>query len=75
MRKIVEVNWVDANGNDGWVSLKRAQTHNLAPTNSIGYIIKKNKRQITIAQSISGDAVDMILSIPASCIKSIKELK
>ena len=76
--KLVKIEWLDANAADGWVSRARARTHPLAKCSTVGYVIKRNYRQITVAQSIStdkGDTCDAIISIPTSCIQSIKELE
>lgn len=76
--KIVIIEWLDANAADGWTNMKKARSHPLAECFSVGYIVRRNFRQITLAQSISsdkGDTCDALISIPTSCIKSIKELK
>jgi len=74
--KLVKIEWVDANFSDGWVSKTKARTHQLAQCTTVGFVVKKNFKQITVAQSISNDnSFDSIMSIPIKCVKSIKDIQ
>jgi hypothetical protein len=74
--KKVEIEWVDTNSDHGWVKRKRATNHHIAECSTIGYLLKRNYKEIVVAQSKSGiDDFDHLYAIPMCCVKSIKELK
>ena len=75
--KIVRVLWEDSAGLEGWVNSKTSRRHTAAKCSTVGFLVKKNFREVTLSQSVCSDNDDRyaIFSIPMSCIKSIKELK
>lgn len=73
--KTVEIEWVDAiSYSNMWVA--RDSKESLALCRSVGYLVKKNKEKVVIAQSSAsdGDVMNKFV-IPRGCIKKITELK
>lgn len=72
---IVKVDWIDSATEGGWQ--KKCKTSGgVCTCYSVGFVIRRNKRELTLAQSKSefGNIAEVI-SIPTSCIKSIKQLE
>lgn len=76
-KKIVCVEWDDASGQNGWRQEKDVLNLSLSKCESVGYLVKKNKTQIILVQSIDRDlkSMDNSLTIPRKCVKRIVELK
>lgn len=75
--KLVEIQWLDATGADGWTTEKSLLKETPAIHNSVGYVIKENKEHITITMSFDEEreSLGAWLLIPKSFIKKIKKLK
>ena len=74
MAKIIEVSWLDAcSFGNMWVSPDDEVT--CSHCKSVGYLLKKDKDKIIIAQSDSnnGEVMNRFV-IPKGCITGIKEL-
>ena len=71
---ILRVKWEDSCSNAAWAS-QEWHEKNASPSacESIGYLVTRNKKQISLAQSISstGNITDVI-SIPRQCATSIE---
>ena len=79
---IIEVFWLDANCSEGWQSIEDVDYKNLSELldkKSVGYLLKKTDKFISIAQSYDSDKkggqCDNIMTIPKSCIKKIRSIK
>lgn len=70
----VEVEWVDAACVGGWDTLDSARERDLETVTSIGYLVKKDKRRVVVAQGVSGDSVLNYTVIPTSWIKRITDV-
>lgn len=76
MRKfqLVRVRWLDSASHLGWQS--HAEDHEVSTVESIGWLVKESKEQLTITHSFSDnrDVMDA-LSIPRGCILKVMKLK
>ena len=73
--KIVYIEWVDSTRLDGWNNKETIKKNGLSFIKSIGYLIKKNNKKVTICHSNGSDEMLGILHIPKGCIKKIKIIK
>lgn len=75
--KLVEIQWLDATGADGWTTEKSLLKETPAIHNSVGYVIKETKDHITITMSFDEEreSLGAWLLIPKSFIKKIKKVK
>ena len=75
--KLVIVEWEDSNFLHGWRDkrdvLERQQISSYCV--SAGILLKQDKKEIRLAQSISGENVADIISIPQLAIKRIRQLQ
>ncbi len=72
---IVKVDWIDSCTEHGWQRASK-NSGGLIRCTSVGYIVRKNKREITLAQSKSSMGnVGELISIPMTCVKEIKTLE
>lgn len=73
---MVKVDWVDSCSDDAWQHESIALEHTVAPCSSVGYLLKKNKKEVSLSLSRSDlGKVFMVLAIPRGCIKKITTLK
>lgn len=75
--KIVEVEWVDSTGWDGWHSLDEARKEECISIKSIGYVVSSNRKSLSITGDIDSQQnpkVGRQMSIPRGCIKGIRRL-
>ena len=73
----VIVRWVDACGWPiGWRNIVDVHTNACPePIESIGYVLKDDKEQLLLVQSIGGGDVDNVMSIPKSWVLEIWEIE
>ena len=71
---IVEIEWYDSSGQDGWVDVK-AVVHGLAKVKTIGYLYKQTKDVITVIMADGDNEVLVPNSIPTYAITSLREIK
>jgi len=73
----VEIVWIDSCTSGRWRTLDDYQDNEgLVECHSIGYMTKKNKKEVQVVQQISREArVADSITIPRSCIKKIRRLK
>ena len=71
---IVEIEWYDSSGQDGWVDVK-AVTHGLAKVKTVGYLFKQTKDVITVILADGDNEVLAPNSIPTYAITSLREIK
>lgn len=74
--KIVRIRWVDTCGYPSWRPLDEVQEKS-APDSceTVGYLIKANKRALTISQSLGATGnVDNSISIPRAAIRGKVEV-
>lgn len=73
--RLVEVKWVDSALNIGWKSEYSKET-SISQCKTVGYLIKKNKKQLVIAMNINDSGgYSEAMAIPIGCVKSIKKVK
>jgi hypothetical protein len=72
--KLVEINWVDSCGSPTiWEEPEPMPPLSII---SIGYLLEKNDKYVTICQSVSeSENVGRRFTIPAGCIKKIKVIR
>ena len=73
--KILKVEWIDACSYHGWDRMD--QKHQLSPCESVGFLVGRNKKQISIAQSVDHHCNNWscVQVIPMSCVRRIRILK
>ena len=75
--KIILIEWEDSNFLHGWRDkrdvLERKQISSYCV--SAGILLKQDKKEIRLAQSLSGENVADIISIPNLAIKRIRQLQ
>ncbi len=76
-QKIVRIEWEDSCSDDAWQSREKALTHSPSKCRTVGFLLKKDKKEVTVAGNLSDTTtqVGMLMSIPRSCIKKITILK
>lgn len=74
--KLVQVDWLDAVGGDGWCNEKELQDQTPVLHHSVGYVIKDTKESLTITMSWDEKKVNLgaWLLIPRAYIKKVKKL-
>lgn len=79
MKKIYYIEWLDALSRDGWLDVEEAKTwwKKKDLIEDVGFLVKKDKDVVIIAQSISQATGDYgyLKKIPIKTIKVMKELK
>ena len=73
---IIEIKWRDACSHYGWRSIDNHRANKLSVCQTVGYLLKKDSKSITLAQSIddSGSTTESIV-IPKAGIVKMKTLK
>jgi hypothetical protein len=74
---LVKVVWHDAQSTGSWMSLAEARAESdLVEVETVGWLIRKDKRVTTVIQTINGaGGTGNLWSIPSSWINSVKRLK
>ena len=74
--KLVEVEWLDACGSGGWKDISVYNSLTPMPCKTAGYLLKRNKAEITIALTQSQDKdINQCICIPTGWITKIRKLK
>ena len=75
--KLVEVQWLDAVGSDGWTTEKSLQKETAVIHNSVGYVVQETDEHITITMSYDTEKENLgaWLLIPKPYIKKLKKIK
>ncbi len=78
--KLVEIEWEDSRlPTSEWQFIKNANISTICKCKTVGYLIKRTNKKITVAQSI-GDLnsnlsqANGIMTIPACCVIDVKEI-
>ena len=69
--KIVRVTWIDSTG-DVEVWRDRGELIQPETIESVGYLLKKTKRTIWLAQSFHANRIGGQFAIPRGCIKKMR---
>lgn len=76
--KMVRIEWNDSCSDDGWMrqNSDRAKAHTISHCTSVGFLFKKDKTQICLAQNTSNyGSIGDLMAIPRKCVTRIVELK
>jgi hypothetical protein len=74
-QKIVEIQWVDAQGEDEWEYLSEIDKSAMY-IKSVGYFLDETEEEIIICRSLSSDkGLEGRFHIPKDCIKKTKTIK
>lgn len=75
--KVVEVSWFDANARGAWGSASDYMQHSIAPVLTVGYLLKQDKKEVIVVQSVGADFDDCngAIAIPLSWIAKMKVLR
>jgi len=72
--KIVKVTWNDACSRAGWEWRKNKDPLTPLPCISVGFLLSKTKKYVTLAQNLNKNQVGEQITIPRGMIKKIKRL-
>jgi hypothetical protein len=73
--QVVEVEWVDSCYHQGWQDTDIAKNKQVSRCSSVGYVIRDDKDQLTIAQGMtSNDNVGDMVAIPRVSIIKVTTL-
>lgn len=73
---IVEVEWVDSAARGHWDSIEEYRKHDIVTCRTAGYLLKKNKRAVTIIQSQHAESgLSDAMAIPMRAVTRIRRLK
>jgi len=74
--KLVLIDWLDAVGQDGWITEKELITQTPVLHHSVGYLVKDDKDHVTITMSYDDkkESLGAWLLIPKKYIKKMKKL-
>lgn len=74
--KIIEVTWLDATGDYGWLTLEKLRKEKPIEHKSVGYLAHETKEFMTISMSYEPSEENMgaWLLIPRAYIKKITKL-
>lgn len=75
MMDIVEVVWLDAVADSTWTDIEAVKNHGVVEVSTVGYLLKKDERQVTLLMTKGDECVQGYFVIPAGCITEIKQLK
>lgn len=77
LTRVVEISWFDANARSSWGSREDYMQHDIAPVLTVGYLLKQDKRQVTVvaSQGVDFDDCNGAISIPLSWIVKMKVLR
>ncbi|RJO72876.1 MAG: hypothetical protein C4523_02575 [Myxococcales bacterium] len=70
--KIVRITWHDAEADAEWAKADDPVT--VPECETVGFLVKKTRKEIVIAHTRSGDDVNGRFSIPRGCVVRIKEI-
>lgn len=71
-RDIVLIEWEDAAGSPGWTGVDEFITP--VPCLTVGFVLKRKKGYICVAQSTNEGQIDALMVIPRSGIKKVTKL-
>lgn len=71
--KIVEVTWQDADHQFAEIRLAEAELG--TPTTTVGYLLKRDKKSISIAMEIVEGGYRNVTTIPRSIVKRVREIE
>jgi hypothetical protein len=74
MKKVI-IEWVDSAGLNGIWHIKEDVDSTSSVCNTIGFVIKEDKKEIVICQSYTKDCYGFVFTIPKCSITKIKRLK
>jgi hypothetical protein len=72
--RLVIVTWLDSCLHEGWGAYD--PTSGLSTCHTSGFLMRKTRQEVAVAQSISNDGnIDALMVIPRGCIKRIRYLR
>ena len=73
--KLVQINWIDATGADGWIEKSDLEREVPALHTTVGYVVKETNGFITITMSYDeASTLGAWMLIPKVMIVSVKDL-
>ena len=74
--QIVKIEWEDSCAITGWHNQGKFEDYDVSPCRTVGYLLGKDKKKITVLQSISNSpSFCEALTIPRGNVKKITYLK
>lgn len=73
--KIVEVIWRDSQRYLVQMSLTESKTTEVAVINTVGYLVRRNDKEVVVAQDVMDDDIRGVVVIPVENITKIKIVK
>ena len=78
IQRLVLIEWHDATSTDGWMDEKKVEEEATTLCQSVGWLVKNNKKHTTLVSHKGVDPADgdygAIWTIPTSCIERIVDL-
>ena len=71
---MVLIEWIDSRGTERWEYLDEIEPMLPCECLSVGFIIESNSDYTTIAMAVTATQVLARMTIPAGCIKNVKNL-
>lgn len=77
MKKLVYIEWLDAQSTDDWTGVDDIKADELATIHTYGQLIKKTKKSVTVAlnHDVTNNNYSCFIAIPLGWIKKYKEVK
>lgn len=77
--KIYLIDWIDSAAEPGWVASFNLKSVKIAKCQSAGFLVKENKKFITLALNRAADGSHFpygeLMSIPKACITKKRKLR
>ncbi len=78
VKRLVEIEWDDASTSKfGWENISVYRTQEVVTCRSVGYLIRKDAKQVVIVQTQAGNQNDVMreIAIPRGMVKKIKWIR
>lgn len=72
---LVEVTWLDACSHHGWYTDDELPTATLMEMKTVGYVVRRRKKDIALAQAHSPEKWGEIWVIPIACVSRVRRLR
>ena len=73
--KKIEITWIDSTWIGGWSNGDRCKKYGVSNCRSVGYLVRKDKKEILIGQSYDDNGnIGNITVVPISQVKGIKNV-
>lgn len=71
----VEVVWKDSCSLGGWGQAPGDRDHTPADCTTMGYLLKRDRKQVVVAQNRGPSKFGEVMVIPSECVRGVRRLK